>query len=203
MEESSNANNLYRAPDAEVTPVAEGAETPLFYVVSPAKFSLLFWTTMGLYDLYWQYKNWYLYREARGGGGLPVLRALFSIFFAPSLFHRMAKEAREAGLNGGVSPLLLAVVYVVCTLGTNLTGLVPGYGARALVAQWIGLACLIPIWWTLLQCQKRVNAALGDGPGRANHRLTWANWIWIVLGALLWLSTLLSLVLWAAGMLPG
>ncbi|QJX02950.1 hypothetical protein HML84_18675 [Alcanivorax sp. IO_7] len=57
-------------------------------------------------------------------------------------------------MNGGVSPLLLAVVYVVCTLGTNLTGLVPGYGARALVAQWIGLACLIPIWWTLLQCQK-------------------------------------------------
>ncbi len=50
---------------------------------------------------------------------------------------------------------------------------------------------------------ERVNAALGDGPGRANHRLTWANWIWIVLGALLWLSTLLSLVLWAAGMLPG
>ncbi|UWN51078.1 hypothetical protein ASALC70_03302 [Alcanivorax sp. ALC70] len=44
---------------------------------------------------------------------------------------------------------------------------------------------------------------LGRRPGRANHRLTWANWIWIVLGALLWLSTLLSLVLWAAGMLPG
>tara|TARA_Y100001963_G_scaffold137017_1_gene200279 strand:+ start:345 stop:965 length:621 start_codon:yes stop_codon:yes gene_type:complete len=200
MEERHHADNLYRAPEADVTALEREAEGPLFYVVSPAKFTLLFWITMGVYDLYWQYKNWYLYREARGEGGLPVLRALFSIFFAPPLFHRMAKEAREAGVEGGAPPTTLAVVYVVFTLASNLSGFSNAPGAAGVMVQLLGLGTLLPLWWTLLQCQKRVNATVGDKTGRANHRLTWANWIWIVLGGLLWLVTLLSLVVWVAAL---
>ena len=31
---------------------------PLFYVVSPKKFWVLFIATMGAYEPYWFYKNW-------------------------------------------------------------------------------------------------------------------------------------------------
>tara|TARA_R110000851_G_C12956011_1_gene553797 strand:+ start:176 stop:796 length:621 start_codon:yes stop_codon:yes gene_type:complete len=200
MEERNKGNNLYRAPDAEVASEADGEEAPLFYVVSPAKFSLLFWSTMGLYDLYWQFKNWSRYREARGVGDVPVLRALLSIFYAPPLFLRMKKEARGAGVIGGVPALLLAVVYVVCSLFSNLSGLSDEPGTKGLGLKLLGLACLLPIWWALLQCQKRVNATVGDPSGRANHRLTEGNWFWIVLGALLWLFNLISLATWAAAL---
>ncbi|MFP1678063.1 hypothetical protein ACLD02_05155 [Alloalcanivorax sp. C16-2] len=196
--EDNNASNLYRAPEADVTPA--GQEAAPFYVVSPFKLTLLFWITMGIYDLYWHYKNWALYREARGGGGLPVMRALFSIFFAPSLFQRMSKEAREAGVTGGTPAVLLSVVYVFFTLISNFTYMAQGSGPEALLVQLLSMGCMIPIWWVLWRAQKRVNATLGDAAGENNHRLTRANWIWIVLGGLLWLATLLSLVVWVASL---
>lgn len=197
MSNSHNPLDPYQPPQAEIAP-PPSSPAPLFYLVSPAKFSLLFWSTMGIYDVYWQYKNWALYREARGGGGLPVLRAVFSIFFAPSLFHRIDREARAAGVPGGFQPSLLAVVYVLCTLfssvGSNLMDQ-PGLPGLLL---WLGsLVMLLPIWWALGRCQQRVNATLGDQDGVANSRITWANGIWIGLGGLLWLSTLWSLATWA------
>ena len=200
MEDNDNVSSLYRAPETNTIPEDQEA-APLFYVVSPFKLALMFWITMGIYDLYWHYKNWALYREARGGGGLPVMRAFFSIFFAPSLFLRMSKEARAVGVTSGAPAALLAVVYVLCTLMSNMTSFAPTSGPQALPVQLLSLGTMIPIWWALWQCQKRVNATMGDAAGKANHRLTWANWIWIVLGAILWLATLQWLVMLAV--VPG
>ncbi len=196
MDETTHAHDPYLAPREEVSPPPAPGAPPPFYLVSPTKFSLLFWSTMGLYDLYWQYKNWSLYREARGGGGLPVLRALFSIFFAPSLFHHIAREARQAGVAGTFHPSWLAVVYVLGTLASNLSSVVddPGWAGWWV---WAGsLLVMVPVWWSLSRCQRRINAVLGDEAGAGNRRLTWANGIWMGLGGLLWLSSLWALLGW-------
>lgn len=36
---------------------------PMFYVVSKRKFTILFLSTIGLYYLYWFYKNWDRYQD--------------------------------------------------------------------------------------------------------------------------------------------
>lgn len=201
MNNSHDQVDPYQAPSAEITPASPSSSAP-FYLVSPAKFSLLFWSTMGIYDLYWQYKNWALYREARGGGGLPVLRALFSIFFAPSLFHHIAREARAAGVPGTFRPSALAVVYVLGTLFSTVGNNLIDQPSLAGLLLWLGgLVVLLPVWWALRRCQKRINATLGDEAGVANSRITWANAVWIGLGGLLWLSTLWGLAAWGWVML--
>ncbi|MBM7335462.1 hypothetical protein [Alloalcanivorax marinus] len=145
MNNSHDQVDPYQAPSAEITPASPSSSAP-FYLVSPAKFSLLFWSTMGIYDLYWQYKNWALYREARGGGGLPVLRALFSIFFAPSLFHHIAREARAAGVPGTFRPSALAVVYMLGTLFSTVGNNLIDQPSLAGLLLWLGG------WWCCCRC---------------------------------------------------
>jgi len=52
-------SNPYAAPSSEVA-VAEKPLRQRFYVVAPIKFFILFIVTLGLYQLYWHYKNWSL-----------------------------------------------------------------------------------------------------------------------------------------------
>ena len=50
-------SNVYQAPASEILTAKPEAAGVALYVVAPWKFNLLFWATMGIYGLYWNFKN--------------------------------------------------------------------------------------------------------------------------------------------------
>src|SRR5687767_2451938 len=98
-QELEGVADAYKAPlmddvnDEEAPAHSEGSAA--VYVVAPTKFMLLAFSTMGMYSLYWFYKNWSLRRRAYGLTIWPVARAIFAVFFAHRLFRALDVEAHE------------------------------------------------------------------------------------------------------------
>ncbi|MEJ2693955.1 MAG: hypothetical protein P8166_13140 [Candidatus Thiodiazotropha sp.] len=128
-------SNPYSPPVAELEQDLEQASC--FYVVSPRKFTLLYFSTFGLYMFYWFYANWNEYRRATGHKVWPVPRALFNILFT-----------------------LLALLFFALK------------------------------YFTLITPQKAINTVNGSPAGESNSSLTWGNYIWIALGAIIWLLSI-------------
>src|SRR5262245_56072236 len=101
---------------------------PPFYSVSCTKLALMSVFTLGVYLLYWFYKQWEKVidqPEARGLVSLnkprPYLRAAFSIIFCYPLFRRIKKVSRELQLRSRFFPGPTAIVYLLLWLPVNLT----------------------------------------------------------------------------------
>lgn len=88
-----------------------GAEPP-FYSVSTAKLCILSLATLGLYDLYWFYKNWARIKQHSG----VALRPFWRAFFAPLYCHALATTVNSAAeslhLPGRLQAMPLAVAYI-------------------------------------------------------------------------------------------
>lgn len=111
------SDNIYQPPQSEVD-ISQESHQP-FYVVSKQKFWILFAATFGIYSLYWFYQHWRQYKRFTGTSIWPVPRAIFSVFFAHSLFRSIRNMADEQGYSPPISPGLLATIYVVFSLLSN------------------------------------------------------------------------------------
>ena len=63
-----------------------------YFSVSPTKLKWLYLATFGLYGIYWFYKNWKLQQPYIDGKIMPVMRGIFSIFFAHALTKRIKQS---------------------------------------------------------------------------------------------------------------
>ena len=54
----------YKPPEADLELAPQ--DRPGFYVVSKTKFVVLFLATLGVYAVFWFYRNWRMYREHTG-----------------------------------------------------------------------------------------------------------------------------------------
>lgn len=180
------------------TPLADARLGPLFYVVSLRKFAILFFVTLGGYQLYWFYKNWNCFKDrvpAASEVGTtiwPVPRALFSIFFVHSLFRTVKRHApdnaRVAAWQNGAHATLVVVLLIV---SSGLSRLSNRYDLF-----WLNLASiviLLPLGLALGRAQQMVNMTCGDPDGATNATLTTANYVWIVLGTIAWLLVLFGI----------
>src|SRR5688572_18207472 len=113
--------NLYAPPEALILDApATGVVEAEFYVVSRKKFLVLFFVTMGLYQLYWFYAHWARWRDAHRESIWPVWRSIFQVFFT----HRLAREIEgslvradpRARFNGGVYATLVVMLQVATNL---------------------------------------------------------------------------------------
>lgn len=189
-------DNIYAAPAAAIADVrpAEGARaaTP-FFVVAPWKFVLMYVATVGLYRYYWSYMQWARFRRATGTPMWPVARSIFAIFY----MHELNTEAdHRAQKHGGLhwSPGNATAVYVVASIAGFV---LDRMGAHDVGPPWLalaGLGMLAPATWALWRTQSAVNVACGDPRGTANNRLSWANWVWLAIGLLVWLLLILGTV---------
>ena len=114
--------DIYKTPQAELTvsDVHEQAESQ-FYIVSNTKFLLLYFFTLGLYTVYWFYRNWSLYKQSTGESMWPVMRGIFSIFFTHSLFRRVDERLQAQAIDYHWAPAMLATVYVVSAVVANIS----------------------------------------------------------------------------------
>lgn len=182
-------DNLYAPPASQVVDPAPVATGAAFYVVAPFKFCLLFFATLGAYQLYWFYMQWTRYRRHSGETLWAVPRTIFAIFYTHALARRIDKVLRERGERYDWSPSATATLFVIAQIASTASDRWAARMASPL-ADFLSIAMLIPIGLCVMALQKAANRASGDPQGEANRRLSAANYVWLAVGALLWLTLL-------------
>lgn len=171
----------YATPRAALSwrPVRE----PVFFVVAPRKFVVMVLFTLGGYFVYWLYRQWALYRQAKGIRLWPWVRVMFPGCYFCSLILSVMRELEQCESDYRWSPRCLAVAVFVggCLPLTGLWMLSP-FTALAVAA---GIGALQVA--LALQLQAAINYLELDPQGQANAQLTDANWVGIAVGVAGWL----------------
>ena len=157
-----------------------------FYVVSPKKFLIMFLGTMGVYGIYWFYKQWDNYKIASGHKIWPAVRAFFSIFFAPILFKNIAakdiNQSEKLTKLVNMAGTLYVFAYVASKAGDRLAAMNIGSPFTIFVN-----ILLMPVMcWCLYQAQIIANRVCNDPDGESNDKLTLHNYLWLALGICYW-----------------
>lgn len=185
------AGDMPAVPDATLA--------PMFYIVSLRKFTILFLTTFGWYQLYWFYKNWdcfkdrHPYASERGTTIWPVPRALFSIFFTHALFRKIKENAPDDARVAAWRPSAHATLLVVLIVVSNVAAKVADRFVEDFWLTVFALVMVLPLMLVTRAAQAMANIACGDTQGASNATLTTANYVWMVLGCLFWLAVLAGL----------
>lgn len=186
-----DSQDIYAAPSSSLKEAV--ASDRCFYSVAPRKMLILYIGTFGMYQIYWFYKHWSEWRAARNEPVLPLMRAVFAVFFTFSLARKidqtLGSRSADHPHNAITAPLVLVVTQVVNAV----------LGNPALDAKSVEQMVLLPIValgisaWATLTMQRAANDANGDPSGADNASLTGANWFWLLIGAVFWLASLVSL----------
>lgn len=194
-EQYTSEENIYASPDADlVHKDAENLESQAhFFTVSRKKLVIMSIATLNLYLIYWFFKNWMLQKRNANFSCIPILRAIFSIFFTHSLFTQIDETLRinksKNHVNGGMASL-----YVLVTIGfIFINKWEPNAGDVALYAvSFIGMvvAQFVPFWYV----QPLINEINQDPQGLENNQLTLLNWVFILLGVAYWALLIIGVV---------
>lgn len=186
------SENIYAAPLANLDGQTSEGTDSRFYVVSTRKLLVLYFITLGLYHLYWNYKNWALHKQATGEGVWPVPRAIFSVFFTHSLFHEIAEndmthERAEWNADSNATFMVLLVI------GGNILERMASKGLGSPMTDIASIAFLVPTGLLLKKVQMEINARCGDPAGSSNASFSGANIAWCVAGAVYWALVILGI----------
>ena len=164
--------------EAEDTPqdppiVTQKNKKPLYFPVSKLKLILMSLCTLGLYELYWFYKNWKLIKTRTGQNLSPFWRAFFSIFFCYQLFKHIQVSADSNECKSSINPGWLFFVYIAL----NATWSLPDP---------VGIISLVT-FLPLLSAQGAINDLnLKTAPRtERNNRFSVTNFVVIIIGGLL------------------
>lgn len=180
-------HNVYAPPKSDVT--------HSFYVVGKRKFFILMVATIGIYQVFWFYKNWYAYKGTTGESVLPVMRAIFSVFFVHALFRHVDAQIKRSGhvhkWNAGIAATTTVISLIAESVLSRLSD--KGIGSPFTdIASFLALSAVI---FNLSRAQDAINISCGDPTGQSNAEITGPNIAWIVIGAILWVFVLIGLFL--------
>jgi hypothetical protein len=184
---------IYAAPQVDLSKPTVEVGDRTFYVVSLRKFWILFVATLGMYQVYWFYKNWSRYKEgASADNGIdgdiwPVPRAIFAVFFVHSLFREIAAHATTKQRLFDWRLESHATGLVVMMLASNVLSSMSNRSIGSPLTDILNLLILLPLLYSSYRAQWFINASCGDPQGNSNSQLTAANWAWIVAGGIFWL----------------
>ncbi|HMU67287.1 MAG TPA: hypothetical protein PKE57_09080 [Cellvibrionaceae bacterium] len=187
------SENIYTPPKAEPLPSHQQANQPYFYVVANKKCMVLFLGTVGMYMVYWMYKNWSLFKAATGESVMPVMRGIFSVFFTHSLFNAVQTKLEEDSRKVEWDPNALATGLVILVVLSNVLSMVGNRVFHVSILDYVSFVLLIPIGLQMLKAQRAINIACGDEAGASNDRFTTANILWLLFGALFWVLIIIGI----------
>ncbi len=179
------SHDVYATPEA---PLLVGEQLPDhdLYVVSKSKFTVLFISTLGLYGVYWFYKNFRQQKDRHNLNIWPVPRAIFSIFFAHSLFRTIDEKLKSGGIEYSWNPGFMATLFVVASIINNISSNLANKSIGSPYMDILGFVLTFVIYYCLYTAQKAINISQGDAEGLINSRYTLANYIWILVGIVIW-----------------
>lgn len=83
------------------------------WIVSVPKFIFLSFMTLGIYPIWWMYKEWRFFSQKDGLDILPAARAIFGIFFIFPLFKKINSYSLEKHNSNSVNAGLLTVFILI------------------------------------------------------------------------------------------
>ncbi len=197
--ESHMDTNIYSPPKSDLSvAIPSGAEKKFvvqndYYVVAKKKFFLLYFSTFGLFQLYWLYKNWQLYKARTNEKIWPVMRAIFSIFFIHALFRNVDETINESGYKFKWNPSEVATTLILLGIASTVSDKLSDKNIGAPYTT-ILVFILLPFMGLQLHfAQQAINVACNDASGESNQELTLANKVWIGLGLIWWVMAMVGL----------
>ena len=94
----------------------------IFFDVSIPKLVVLSVCSLGIYELYWFYKNWQIVRARERSDISPLSRAVFGYFFCYALFKRIRDYDAQTGGTRALPAGALAAGWMVVTFLWQLPG---------------------------------------------------------------------------------
>lgn len=167
--------------------------SPVFYVVSIKKLVVMTLMTMGCYHSYWFYRNWKLYRAATNETPIALVRAAVPALFIYSLCNKVDGRIRDSGRTFSWSPLAMLVSYTIPVLVSFLMLTVDVSEVSYVFAWQAGmLAFSMGLQlYALISIQRAINFNEEDVHGQSNSSFTEANALWIAVGMVYWVITLM------------
>ncbi len=178
-----------------------------YFPVSEGKLMTLYILSFGLYGVYWFYKNWKLQQPMMDKKIFPLMRAIFSIFFTHSLFHRIDRSAEHLENKHRFNANVLATFFVAAVLVGNLLDRVPmGASMMEILSSntliIVSLGIFLISVYPLVTVQATINRLNDDMLGYLNHKYSIWNYLLIVTGAALWILVILGLLAESMGLVP-
>jgi hypothetical protein len=114
--------NVYAPPKAVVADVTSVKNdiAVRFFAVSPLKLVVLSTCTLGIYQIYWFYKNWVLIKEHSEPDITPWARALFGFFWCYSCFEFIRNDQRQLDVESTLPAGPLAAGWIAASLAWRL-----------------------------------------------------------------------------------
>lgn len=164
-----------------------------WFPVSLTKYLVMHVSTLGLYQLFWIYKQWTRIKAIDRDDLWPWARTLFAGIWNFPLFDRVSREALEADVRANWNPYVLG-------FGAMLFGVFAWF-ARG---PWQALVLLsflpyLPVIVTIEKLNRQVAADTAEPP---NDRFSTVNIVFIVIGSIFVLLALLGWFAEAAGLVP-
>ncbi len=164
----------------------------LYFSVSPSKLSRLYIATLGIYGIYWFYKNWKIQKELKGMDVMPIPRSIFAVFYTHSLFNCISESIREKGVSSTFNPKLMATIFVVLLVVGNLGSKIGEMPDAPNYLQASFFVSLLLSVYPLQEAQDAVNLINNDPFGFRNSKYSWHNVLLIIAGVLFWFLALLG-----------
>jgi hypothetical protein len=118
----------------------------------------------------------------------PIARAIFSIFFAHSLFSEISEELRLKKIEYKWMAMLWATVYVLFTIVSNIFDRFVDQEAELAAIDFVAFVFWPVIMLSLARAQVAINISQDDPKGARNSQFTVYNFLWIALGAFVLLA---------------
>ena len=110
--------------------------------------------TLGLYEIFWFYKNWQAIKSAEGQKIYPFWRAIFAVFFCYGLFKKVLESAKSHNYRESFSPGGLAAVYICILLVSSGMSKIESYDIGFNI---LWLVITVTTFIPLLSVQKAIN----------------------------------------------
>ena len=183
--------DIYSTPEADLE-VARSNQYA-FFSTSILKLTVLYIVTFGLYPIYWFYKNWASYKEYTGIKLKPALRSIFYIIFTHSLFQKINEKAVNQGIETKWNAYVLATVFVLLTIVSSVLDTISRKTSSIGMADYISFALMFILMWPLITVQRTVNSVNNDPSGEINSSFSFYNYVFILLGVLVWILAVVGL----------
>jgi hypothetical protein len=192
-EQEENLPGIYVKREKQVTETS-------FFPVSEGKLMTMYILSFGFYGIYWFYKNWKLQQKTMDKKIYPLLRAIFAIFFAHSLFRRIKQQAVHLDKKHKFFPNIYATLFLVTIITSNiLDHLTVNLKTQVSISNSDIIAASLLLFvisvYPLLKAQAIINRINDDVLGYLNYKYSLLNYILIFTGAAVWLLIGLGLLL--------
>ncbi|MEP6605903.1 MAG: hypothetical protein ABJA60_07270 [Nitrosospira sp.] len=152
----------------------------VFFRVSLFKLTIMSLFTLGLYEIYWCYRNWQLVKAHETLRILPFARAFFTIFFCYQFFVWVRKAGLRQKNSQPLAPGALAVGWIAFYF---IGGLPDPYWVISLLKVFF----LLPVQARI----NHINAIQAPTLDINSHFSPW-NWVVIVVGAILFIFAIIE-----------